>query len=112
MCADCAGIDRLVTLGSPHNPPPEGVLDQTRGILTNVAASSPGNFHQEVGWDMTHCSHCIADCLPSCLLCSVLGECRVQVLRILFVAMLKDCERMNPSATNNYTWLSTCPCGH
>ena len=42
------GIDRLVTLGSPHNPPPQGVLDQTRGILTHVQQTCPGNFHQEV----------------------------------------------------------------
>ena len=46
-CA-AAGIDRLVTLGSPHSPPPQGVLDQTRGILTHVQQTCPGNFHQEV----------------------------------------------------------------
>ena len=48
QCACPAGIDRLVTLGAPHNPPPQGVLDQTRGILTYVQQSCPGNFHQEV----------------------------------------------------------------
>jgi hypothetical protein len=42
-------VDRLVTLGSPHNPPPPGVADQTRGILSHVAATSPGNFHEQVG---------------------------------------------------------------
>jgi hypothetical protein len=41
-------VDRLVTLGSPHNPPPAGVADQTRGILSHVAATSPGNFHEQV----------------------------------------------------------------
>lgn len=29
-----AGIDQFVSLGSPHLPPPAGVIDQTRGILT------------------------------------------------------------------------------
>lgn len=42
-------MDRLVTLGSPHNPPPAGVADQTRGILSHIAATSPGNFHEQVG---------------------------------------------------------------
>lgn len=42
-------VDRLVTLGSPHNPPPPGVVDQTRGILSHVAATCPGNFHEQVG---------------------------------------------------------------
>ena len=41
-------VDRLVTLGSPHNPPPVGVADQTRGILNHVAATTPGNFHEQV----------------------------------------------------------------
>lgn len=41
-------VDRLVSLGSPHNPPPPGVIDQTRGILSHVAATSPGNFHEQV----------------------------------------------------------------
>lgn len=30
------GIDQFVSLGSPHLPPPPGVIDQTRGILTWV----------------------------------------------------------------------------
>ncbi len=50
------GIDRYVTLGSPHAPPPAGaagVVDQTRGILTFCNDSCPGAFHQEVG-DMAH----------------------------------------------------------
>ncbi|KAK9829466.1 hypothetical protein WJX72_006040 [[Myrmecia] bisecta] len=41
-------VDRLVTLGSPHNPPSEGVLDQTRGILTHVNNTCPGNYHSEL----------------------------------------------------------------
>jgi hypothetical protein len=47
-----AGIDRFVTLGSPHNPPPAGaagVVDQTRGILTFCQDACPGAFHDEVG---------------------------------------------------------------
>lgn len=45
-------IDRLVSLGSPHNPPPPGVIDQTRGILSHVAATCPGNFHEQVRPDV------------------------------------------------------------
>jgi alpha-beta hydrolase superfamily lysophospholipase len=44
------GIDRFVSLGSPHQPPPEGVIDQTRGILTTISAVCPGAFHDEVRW--------------------------------------------------------------
>lgn len=45
-----AGIDRYVTLGSPHAPPPagaDGVVDQTRGILTFCADACPGAHHPE-----------------------------------------------------------------
>lgn len=31
---DRSNIDRFVSLGSPHLPPPDGVIDQTRGILS------------------------------------------------------------------------------
>lgn len=41
-------VDTMITLGSPLQPPPEGVIDQTRGILTWVTANSPGAFHPEV----------------------------------------------------------------
>jgi len=44
-------IGRLVTLGTPHIPPPEGLfraLDQTRGLLTNVQSNFPGAFHPEI----------------------------------------------------------------
>ena len=47
-----AGVDRFVTLGSPHAPPPagtEGVVDQTRGILNFCQDACPGAFHDEVG---------------------------------------------------------------
>lgn len=46
-----AGLDRFVSLGSPHNPPPKdvpGVIDQTRGILTWVEDNCPGAFEQNV----------------------------------------------------------------
>lgn len=46
-----AGIDRFVSLGSPHLPPPkdaEGIVDQTRGILTFCADACPGAYHNEV----------------------------------------------------------------
>jgi hypothetical protein len=53
-----AGFDRLVSLGSPHRPPPEGaqgIVDQTRGILKFCEDNCPGAFHGEVrlrvsGW--------------------------------------------------------------
>lgn len=41
-------FDRMVSLGSPHNPPPEGVIDQTRGILTFCESACPGAHHDEV----------------------------------------------------------------
>lgn len=42
------GIDRFVSLGSPHQPPPPGVVDQTRGILTWISANCPGAHHDDV----------------------------------------------------------------
>jgi pimeloyl-ACP methyl ester carboxylesterase len=50
------GFDRLVSLGSPHRPPPEGVLDQTRGILTFCESSCPGAFHGEVRFVLRNCT--------------------------------------------------------
>ncbi|PSC73077.1 alpha beta-hydrolase [Micractinium conductrix] len=47
---DRTGIDQFVSLGSPQLPPPEGVVDQTRGILTWVTDASPGAFHPEVSY--------------------------------------------------------------
>lgn len=41
------GIDRFVSLGSPHLPPPQGVIDQTRGILTWITERSPGAYHAD-----------------------------------------------------------------
>jgi hypothetical protein len=46
-----AGFDRLVSLGSPHRPPPEGaqgIVDQTRGILKFCEDNCPGAFHGKV----------------------------------------------------------------
>ncbi len=46
-----AGIERMITLGSPHQPPPEdvpGVIDQTRGLLTFCSQACPGAYHSEV----------------------------------------------------------------
>lgn len=49
--AAAAAIDRFVSLGSPHRAPPlgvEGVVDQTRGILTWVEQNCPGaHLHDE-----------------------------------------------------------------
>ncbi|GLC45176.1 hypothetical protein PLESTB_000427400 [Pleodorina starrii] len=45
-----AGVDRYVSLGSPHLPPPPGapVVDQTRGILTACSDMCPGAFHSSI----------------------------------------------------------------
>lgn len=48
--AKAARVARFVTLGSPHRPPPEGaegIVDQTRGILSYVERFMPGAFHAE-----------------------------------------------------------------
>lgn len=42
-----AGIQAFCSLGSPHLPPPPGVIDQTRGILTYINQVTPGAFHQQ-----------------------------------------------------------------
>jgi pimeloyl-ACP methyl ester carboxylesterase len=42
------GIDRFVSLGSPHLAPPPGVVDQTRGILTWISENCPGCYHDDV----------------------------------------------------------------
>eukprot|EP00898_Chlorokybus_atmophyticus_P006354 jgi/Chlat1/671/Chrsp104S01147 len=44
-------VKLLLTLGSPHRPPPKGVpgvVDQTRGLLDYVEANCPGAFHDNV----------------------------------------------------------------
>ncbi len=56
-----AGVDRFVSLGSPHLPPSadaEGTVDQTRGILTHVNEACPGAFHGDVAY-VTICGKCI-----------------------------------------------------
>ncbi|MEW5306959.1 MAG: hypothetical protein WDW36_009386 [Sanguina aurantia] len=45
-----AGVDRFVSLGSPHQPPPAGIMDQTRGILTHCSENFPGAFHPEINY--------------------------------------------------------------
>ncbi len=42
------GIDRFVSLGSPHLAPPPGVVDQTRGILTWISENAPDCHHNDV----------------------------------------------------------------
>ena len=49
-----AGVDRYVSLGSPHLPPPAGVVDQTRGILTACSDMCPGAYHSSVGRWVAH----------------------------------------------------------
>lgn len=46
-----ADVAALVSLGSPHLPPPRGipgVFDQTRGLLYHVEDNCPGAFHDDV----------------------------------------------------------------
>ncbi|GLI69690.1 hypothetical protein VaNZ11_014378 [Volvox africanus] len=45
-----AGVDRFVSLGSPHLPPPRGapVVDQTRGILSACSDMCPGAYHTSI----------------------------------------------------------------
>ncbi|KAI3434819.1 hypothetical protein D9Q98_002876 [Chlorella vulgaris] len=45
---DRTGIDRFVSLGSPQLAPPDGIVDQTRGILTWVNDAAPGAYHSDV----------------------------------------------------------------
>lgn len=52
-----ARVGSLVTLGTPHSPPPDGIfrtLDQTRGLLRLVEERYPGAYHDgiqyTVGW--------------------------------------------------------------
>lgn len=50
--AERGGVASLVTLGSPHNPPPPDSTspDQTRGILTWCEANCPGRHHASVAY--------------------------------------------------------------
>lgn len=46
-----ATFSALVTLGTPHAPPPEGLfrtIDQTRGLLAFVEERYPGAFHESL----------------------------------------------------------------
>ena len=56
---DICGVDRFVCLGSPHRPPPPGVVDQTRGILTWLEGRSPGAFHSPDVSYVTICGRAI-----------------------------------------------------
>lgn len=47
---DRTGITRFVSLGSPHLPPPEGVVDQTRGILSHIQKTCPHAFHKDISY--------------------------------------------------------------
>lgn len=43
-----ANVRGLVTLGSPHRPPPEGTRDMTQGCLTNLDKAQPGAFYADL----------------------------------------------------------------
>ena len=47
---DRSGVDRFLSLGSPHLAPPPGVADQTRGILTYISEACPGAHHADVDY--------------------------------------------------------------
>ncbi|CEM20650.1 unnamed protein product [Vitrella brassicaformis CCMP3155] len=42
-------VQGVISLGSPHYPPPPPALDMTRGVLTYVCREYPGTFHKEKG---------------------------------------------------------------
>jgi hypothetical protein len=56
--AECASEDvrrkvkKVITLGTPHNPPPAGSLiekvDQTRGLLKYINANYPGSYYRDI----------------------------------------------------------------
>ena len=49
--ARAAKFSALITLGTPHKPPPEGffrTIDQTRGLLTYVEERYPGAYHETI----------------------------------------------------------------
>lgn len=44
-------VSSVVTLGTPHAPPPSGTpkqLDQTRGLLSDITSRFPGAYHKEL----------------------------------------------------------------
>jgi len=43
-----ANVRGLVTLGSPHIPPPTGTRDMTQGCLTNLDRQQPGAFFEDL----------------------------------------------------------------
>lgn len=47
---DRSNITHFVSLGSPHLPPPQGVIDQTRGILTHIQETCPHAYHDDVSY--------------------------------------------------------------
>ena len=50
--ARASTVGALVTLGTPHVPPPTGIfqaMDQTRGLLSFVDRTAPGAFHRAEG---------------------------------------------------------------
>jgi len=47
---DRAGITHFVSLGSPHLPPPQGTIDQTRGILTHIQETCPHAYHDDISY--------------------------------------------------------------
>uniref|UniRef100_A0A7S2GTW5 DUF676 domain-containing protein n=1 Tax=Haptolina brevifila TaxID=156173 RepID=A0A7S2GTW5_9EUKA len=63
---DRSKFGALVTLGTPHAPPPEGffrTLDQTRGLLRFVEERYPGAYHPELRY-MSVGSDAVAGSLP------------------------------------------------
>lgn len=47
VISDLDDVCGIVTLGSPHQAPPESVMDMTRGALRSTDADFPGAFHGE-----------------------------------------------------------------
>jgi hypothetical protein len=45
FAVDLENVLGIVTLGSPHSPPPPSIMDMTRGALRITDESFPGSFH-------------------------------------------------------------------
>ena len=60
-------VRHLVSLGSPHLPPPEGSADATRGALKFVNEEWPGAFFAESGVRYTCITVGRRNCMTECV---------------------------------------------
>ena len=43
-------VSKIVTLGTPHNRPPDDSIDQTRGLIKYITQQYPGAFEKDVSY--------------------------------------------------------------